>query len=67
MAILLTKFAFNNVKEKWNYGKGLLVADIVMTSSTTGGVPICSATSGGMKGIKCILPYLYTSLSLIHI
>ena len=61
MAILLTKFAFNNFKEKWNYGKGLLVADIVMTSSTKGGAPICSATSGGMKGIKCILPYLYTS------
>ena len=63
MAILLTKFAFNNFKERWNwnYGKGLLVADIVMTSNTKGGVPICSATSGGMKGIKFILPYLYTS------
>ncbi|GKX67349.1 GH3 auxin-responsive promoter family protein [Inconstantimicrobium mannanitabidum] len=61
MALLTNKFSYDNFKEKWNYGKGLMIADIVMTTYTKGGIPICSATSGGMKGIKHILPYLYTS------
>jgi len=61
MALLTNKFSYDNFKENWNYGKGLMIADIVMTTYTEGGAPICSATSGGMKGIKYILPYLYTS------
>lgn len=61
MALLINKFSYNNFKENWNYGKGLMIADIVMTTYTEGGIPICSATSGGMKGIKYVLPYLYTS------
>lgn len=61
MALLTNKFSYDNFKENWNYGKGLMIADIVMTTYTKGGVPICSATSGGMNGIKHILPYLYTS------
>lgn len=61
MALLTNKFSYNNFKENWNYGKGLMVADIVRTTYTKGGVPICSATSGGMNGIRYILPYLYTS------
>lgn len=61
MALLTNKFAYDNFKENWNYGKGLMIADIVMTTYTEGGIPICSATSGGMNSIKYILPYLYTS------
>lgn len=61
MAFLINKFAYNKFKSKWNYGKGLLISDIVMTTYTEGGVPICSATSGGMKSIKPLLSYLYTS------
>ncbi|WP_406542633.1 GH3 auxin-responsive promoter family protein [Clostridium ljungdahlii] len=61
MALLINKYSYDNFKENWNYGKGLMIADIVMTTYTKGGIPICSATSGGMNGIKYILPYLYTS------
>ena len=61
MALLTQKFAYNKFKNNWNYGKGLMIADIVMTTYTEGGIPICSATSGGMKGIKPFLSYLYTS------
>ena len=61
MAVLLTRYAYNYFKEKWNNGKGLLIADITMTSYSEGGVPICSATSGGMNSIKYIMNYLYTS------
>lgn len=61
MALLTNKFFYDNFKENWNYGKGLMIADIVMTTYTKAGIPICSATSGGMKFIKYILPYLYTS------
>lgn len=61
MALLVNKFSYNNFKENWNYGRGLMIADIVMTTYTRAGIPICSATSGGMKGIKYILPHIYTS------
>lgn len=61
MALLLEKFAYNNLKNKWNYGRGLMLADTVMTTYSEGGVPICSATSGGMDAIKPILPKIYTS------
>ncbi|MBM7871665.1 hypothetical protein JOC70_003175 [Clostridium pascui] len=61
MALLTNKFSYDNFKENWNYGKGLMIADIVMTTYTKGGMPICAATSGGMNGIRHILPYLYTS------
>lgn len=61
MAILLNRFAYDNFKNKWNCERGLMVSDIVTTTYTEGGVPICSATSGGMKGIKNIIKYFYTS------
>ena len=61
MALLLERFAYNNFKEQWNYGRGLMLADTVMTTYSQGGVPICSATSGGMDSIKLILPKIYTS------
>lgn len=61
MALLMNKFSYDNFKENWNYGKGLMIADIVMTTYTKGGIPICSATSCGMNAIRHMLPYLYTS------
>ncbi len=61
MGILLQKFAYNNFKENWSYGKGLLISDMVTTTYTSADIPICSATSGGMKSIKHIFPYMYTS------
>lgn len=61
MAFFINRICYDNFKENWNYGKGLMIADIVMTTYTEGGIPICSATSGGMNGIRYMLPYLYTS------
>ncbi|GKU28578.1 GH3 auxin-responsive promoter family protein [Clostridium folliculivorans] len=61
MALLTNKICYDNFKNSWSYGKGLMIADIVMTTYTEAGIPICSATSGGMNSIKLILPYLYTS------
>ncbi len=61
MALLMTKFSYNNFKENFNYGRGLLIADTVKSTYTKGGIPICSATSGGINGMKSVLPYLYTS------
>lgn len=61
MGFLISRFAYNEFKDHWNYGKGLMLADITTTNYTEGGYPICSATSGGIKAIEPILPYLYTS------
>lgn len=61
MAFLINRYAFKEFKKQWNYEKGLMIADITNTSYTEGGIPICSATSGGINAIEPILPYLYTS------
>lgn len=61
MAFLINRYAFNEFKKNWNYEKGLMLADITNTNYTKGGIPICSATSGGINAIEPILPYLYTS------
>lgn len=61
MAVLSQKFTYNNFKDNFNYGKGLMIADTVTTTYTEAGIPICSATSGGMKKIKKVIPYMYTS------
>lgn len=61
MALLLNRFAFEQFKEKWNYGRGLLIADIVNTTYSEAGKPICSATAGGIRAIKPIISYIYTS------
>ena len=61
MAFLINRFAYKEFKEKWNYARGLMISDITMTSYTKGGYPVCSATSGGIKAIKPMLPYMYTS------
>lgn len=61
MALLIPKFSYNNFKSNYTYGKGLLITDLVMTSYTKGGIPICSATSGGMKSIQPLLKLMYTS------
>lgn len=61
MAILLNRFAYDNLKDIWKFERGLSISDILTTTYTEGGVPICSATSGGMKGIKNLIKYFYTS------
>ena len=61
MAILSQKFVYNNLKDEYSYGKGLMFADTVTTTYTEAGIPITSATSGGMKKIKALIPYMYTS------
>ena len=61
MAFLLNRYPYDNLKYEWKYGRGLLIADIVMTSYTEGNIPVCSATSGGMKAMGKMIKYLYTS------
>lgn len=61
MALLSQKFCYNYFKGNYNYEKGLMIADVITTTYTEGGIPICSATSGGMKSIKNLIPYIYTS------
>lgn len=61
MALLSQKFCYNYFKSDLNYEKGLMIADVITTTYTEGGIPICSATSGGMKSLKNLIPYMYTS------
>ena len=41
--------------------KLILISDVILTTHTKSGIPICSATSGGMDKMKKIMPYIYTS------
>ena len=61
MGILLQKFAYENFKENWSYERGLLISDMVTTTHTPADIPICSATAGGMKAMRHIFPFMYTS------
>ena len=61
MALLTPKYSYDNFKDTFTFGKGLMIADIVTTTYTKSGIPIRSATSGGMEGIKKLLPLMYTS------
>lgn len=61
MALLMPKFSYENFRSNYNFEKGLLVADLVTTAYSKGGIPIRSGTSGGMNGIKNIIPLMYTS------
>ncbi|WP_341478058.1 GH3 auxin-responsive promoter family protein [Clostridium thermarum] len=61
MGILPQRILYKNFKESWTYGRGLAVTDMTTTSYTESGIPICSATSGGMKAIKRIIPLIWTT------
>jgi len=61
MALYTNRVCYESFKESWTYGRGVLISDIVNTNYTKSGIQICSATSGGMNGIKHIVPFLYTS------
>lgn len=61
MAFYSNRVCYESFKENWTYGRGVLISDIVNTNYTKSGIPICSATSGGMNGIKYIIPFLFTS------
>lgn len=61
MMFLVNTFCYENFKQQYSYGKGVLIADIVTTSYTSGNIPICSATSGGIKYVGKVIQQLYTS------
>ncbi|WP_051688292.1 GH3 auxin-responsive promoter family protein [Desulfofalx alkaliphila] len=42
-------------------GRGLFLMNSVKAGSTKGGIPIGTATSGGMNSMQFIVPYLWTS------
>ena len=61
MVLLTQRVAYESLKEKWCYEKGLSLMDMRVSSKTESGVPISSGTSGGMRSIKRLIPYMWTS------
>eukprot|EP00918_Siedleckia_nematoides_P023970 GHVU01051700.1.p1 GENE.GHVU01051700.1~~GHVU01051700.1.p1 ORF type:complete len:337 (+),score=37.43 GHVU01051700.1:273-1283(+) len=61
MGILTEAVVFNHLKYKWTYERGVMLTDMVATSKTKGGTTVSSATSGGMRGIRPIIPYIWTT------
>lgn len=61
MAILSQRFLYKNFKESYTYGKGLVLTDMTISGKTQSGKAICSATSGGMKSIKWVIPLIWST------
>ena len=59
--ILCQKFIYDCFKDKWTYGKGTMLIDMNSGTKSEGGMTVTSATSGGMKSIKCLVDYVWTS------
>ncbi|MCM0648112.1 GH3 auxin-responsive promoter family protein [Clostridium swellfunianum] len=61
MSMLIQRILYNNFKSSWSYGKGLSLTDMVIAGYTQGGKPICAGTSGGMRSIKWMIPFIWTT------
>jgi hypothetical protein len=61
MSMLVQRILYNNFKSSWSYGKGLSLTDMVIAGHTQSGTPICAGTSGGMRSIKWMIPFIWTT------
>lgn len=61
MSMLIQRILYNNFKSSWSYGKGLSLTDMVIAGHTPSGKPICAGTSGGMRSIKWMIPFIWTT------
>jgi hypothetical protein len=61
MGLLPQRILYKNFKDKWSYGRGLSLSDMTISGYTEGGIRINSATSGGMRSIKRIIPLIWTT------
>ena len=61
MAVLSQRMLYKSFKKQYSYGRGMALTDMLPAGKTEAGIPICSATSGGMKSIRRFIPLVWTS------
>lgn len=61
MGMLMQRILYNNFKSSWSYGKGLSLTDMAVAGYTESGTPICAGTSGGMRSVKWVIPFIWTT------
>jgi hypothetical protein len=61
MGLIPQRILYKNFKDKWSYGRGLSLSDMTISGYTEGGIRINSATSGGMRSIKRLIPLIWTT------
>lgn len=61
MAVLSQRIMYKYFKKDYSYGRGMALTDMLPAGKTEGGIPVCSATSGGMRSIRRIIPLIWTS------
>jgi hypothetical protein len=61
MSMLIQRILYNNFKSSWSYGRGLSLTDMTISGYTQGGTPICAGTAGGMRSIKWMVPFIWTT------
>lgn len=61
MAVLSQRMMYKYFKKDYSYGRGMALTDMLPAGKNEGGIPVCSATSGGMRSIRRIIPLFWTS------
>lgn len=61
MAVMPQRMMYKYFRKDYSYGRGMALMDMLPAGKTEGGIPVCSATSGGMKSIRRIIPLFWTS------
>ncbi|MDO5516455.1 MAG: GH3 auxin-responsive promoter family protein [Clostridium sp.] len=59
--ILCQKFVYDCFKNNWTYGRGAMLIDMNSGTKSEGGMNVTSASSGGMRTIKGLVEYVWTS------
>lgn len=59
--VLCQKFIYDCFKDKWTYGRGAMLIDMNGGTKCEGGMNVTSASSGGMRTIKGLVEYVWTS------
>lgn len=61
MGLLTQGVLYENLSNKWTYGRGLNLIGMRGSGKTEGGIPICAGTAGGMKSMEKIFTYIWTT------
>jgi hypothetical protein len=61
MSMLIQRILYNNFSSIWSYDRGLSLTDMTISGYTQSGTPICAGTSGGMRSIKWMVPFIWTT------
>jgi hypothetical protein len=61
MSLLTTGILQSHLADRWHYGRGLNLMNMVIAGRTSGGIVKSAGTAGGMRSMGWLIPLLWTS------